>query len=582
MSAASLWPPRLTSPLSAWNGHIPFAGWIIEATRPGVFVELGTHAGVSYFAFCESVSRLGIGTRCYAVDTWVGDEHAGAYGEEIYDDVAALNAAHFAGFSTLVRRTFDEAVHEFDDGSIDLLHIDGYHTYEAVRHDFETWLPKLSDRAVVLLHDTNERKEDFGVYRFMAELAEQYPSFEFTHEHGLGVVCVGENVPPAVAELVGIDDPSQIVEIRDVYAALGKRLGSEVESDVLRDQRDDAREKYAAMHEDRDRVVEERARIVADRNRLRQNLDDMRADREKNRERFEDVRRTLAEERRDLKHAARERDEARRVADRLSSELQATSRDLERVRTSDAVNTNEVRRLQERESALRQAIVEKEQRIIAGDQMYDELKNRRSVRSALALARVTRPVFRAVRGGARGGAPELALPAPEVAEDPAVPAALPIPKARTSEVGNLGDVVDRPETNPVTIVVPIHNAFDDVKRCVEALAEHTTSPAQLLLINDASTDKRIPGLLETYAGLTNTTVLTNDSNLGYTATVNRGIAESPGDVVLINSDARVAPGWLERLRLTARLNPTAGTITATSNNAGAFSAPEIGANPLPL
>ena len=300
MSAASLWPPRLTSPLSAWNGHIPFAGWIIEAARPRVFVELGTHAGVSYFAFCESVSRLGIGTRCYAVDTWVGDEHAGAYGEEIYDDVAALNAAHYGGFSTLVRRTFDEAVHEFDDGSIDLLHIDGYHTYDAVKHDFETWRPKLSDRAVVLLHDTNERKEDFGVYRFMAELAGQYPSFEFTHEHGLGVVCVGRNVPPAVADLVGIDDPNQIVEIRDLYAALGKRLGSEVESDVLREQRDDARKKYAVMHEDRDR--------------LHGHLDDMRADRDKNRKALEDVRGTLAEIRRDLEYASREREEARRAS----------------------------------------------------------------------------------------------------------------------------------------------------------------------------------------------------------------------------------------------------------------------------
>ena len=227
-------------------------------------------------------------------------------------------------------------------------------------------------------------------------------------------------------------------------------------------------------------------------------------------------------------------------------------------------------------------MVEKDQRIIAGDQMYDELQNRRSVRSALALARVIRPIFRAVRGGPRGGAGERAPPMPAVPEDVAAPAALPFPKARITEISNLGDVVDRPETIPVTIVVPIHNAFDDVARCVEALAAFTTSPAQLLLIDDASTDERIPGLLATYAALTNTTVLTNDSNLGYTATVNRGIAESTGDVVLLNSDARVTPGWLERLRLTARLNPTAGTITAMSNNAGAFSAPEIGTNPVPL
>ena len=326
----------------------------------------------------------------------------------------------------------------------------------------------------------------------------------------------------------------------------------------------------------------DRDRVAADRDLLRERLDDLRADRDKNRTSFEDVRRTLGETRRDLEHATSERDEARRVADRTSSELQATSRDLERARTSDAVNANEVRRLQEQESALRQAVVEKDQRIMAGDQMYDELQNRRSVRSALALARVTRPLFRAVRGGARGEVPEPSPAAPVGAEEPAAPAALSMPTARTTDLGNLGDVVDRPETDPVTIVVPIYNAFDDVKRCVEALAEYTTSPAHLLLIDDASTDERVSGLLETFAGLTNTTVLRNNSNLGYTATVNRGVVESAGDVVLLNSDARVTPGWLERMRLTARLNPTAGTITAMSNNAGAFSAPEIGTNPIPL
>ena len=50
-----------------------------------------------------------------------------------------------------VRCTFAEALQHFPDGSVDLLHIDGRHFYEDVKEDYESWLPKLSDRAVVLL-----------------------------------------------------------------------------------------------------------------------------------------------------------------------------------------------------------------------------------------------------------------------------------------------------------------------------------------------------------------------------------------------------------------------------------------------
>jgi hypothetical protein len=202
---------------------VPFAFWLVSKCEPRLFVELGAHFGVSYAAFCEAVSRLRLGTRCYAVDTWTGDPHAGVYGEDVYTELKNFHNNRYASFSQLVRKTFDEACGDFADRSVDLLHIDGLHTYEAVRHDFETWRPKLSVRAVVVFHDTNERRDDFGVWRLFDELKREIPTFEFLHEHGLGIAAVGAEAPRAIHHLCGMTDGAEIAAVREMFSFLGTR-----------------------------------------------------------------------------------------------------------------------------------------------------------------------------------------------------------------------------------------------------------------------------------------------------------------------------------------------------------------------
>ncbi|TCK42743.1 methyltransferase family protein [Paraburkholderia sp. BL8N3] len=231
MSASELaplfWRPVRLGVVSAWWEHVPFAQWFVCAVRPRVIVELGTHNGVSYSAFCEAVAREGLDTQCTAVDTWLGDEHAGSYGESVYSEFKTFHDARYGAFSSLIRSTFDEAVDYFPDGSIDLLHIDGLHSYEAVRHDFECWSPKLSSRAVVLFHDINVRSSDFGVWKLWDELQGRFPSFTFVHGHGLGVLAVGEAVPAAARRLCSISDVACVNAIRERFALIGERWNME-------------------------------------------------------------------------------------------------------------------------------------------------------------------------------------------------------------------------------------------------------------------------------------------------------------------------------------------------------------------
>jgi len=216
------WTPERQAP-SAWVEHVPFAFWLVDVLRPATIVELGTYSGVSYSAMCQAVRSLGLPTRCFAIDTWKGDEHAGFYPEEVYRDFATFHDQHYSAFSRLVRSTFDEALRYFEDRSIDLLHIDGFHTYDAVRHDYESWLPKLSPDAVIIFHDTNVRENNFGVFRLWSEIASGRLHFTFLHGHGLGVLGLGHNYSNTLRLFFDANEDSFLVSsVREVFASRGQ------------------------------------------------------------------------------------------------------------------------------------------------------------------------------------------------------------------------------------------------------------------------------------------------------------------------------------------------------------------------
>lgn len=207
----------------AWQEHIPFAMALIQMIKPRVLVELGVHTGDSYLAFCQAVSVSGISTACYGVDTWQGDPHAGFYGDEVLRELKVFHDPNYSAFSRLIQGTFDDAATHIADGSVDLLHIDGLHTYEAVKHDWEKWHPKVSSSAVVLFHDTNVRERDFGVWRLWEEIRTQHRHFEFLHGHGLGMLVIGSEIPASLNSFLSFaeQDPESA---RKFFFALGNRL----------------------------------------------------------------------------------------------------------------------------------------------------------------------------------------------------------------------------------------------------------------------------------------------------------------------------------------------------------------------
>ena len=164
---------------SAWKGHRRFAEVMANYFKNPVIVELGVDYGYSAFCFANALTHKD--GKVYGVDKFEGDEHAGI--RDTYDFVKDIIAARKIKNLHIIKGDFQEVAITWNT-KIDILHIDGFHTFEAVQSDFTSWYPHLKEGGVVLFHDT--AIESFGIKTFFDTLTDGY-KLNFTHSAGLGI-----------------------------------------------------------------------------------------------------------------------------------------------------------------------------------------------------------------------------------------------------------------------------------------------------------------------------------------------------------------------------------------------------------
>src|SRR5262249_30303778 len=158
---------------------------LARALRPKVVAEIGSARGKSTCIFALACRQNGAG-HVYAIDphTFNAWTDLGAPDDTYTFLRRRLHSYGFEDVCTVIRSTSADAARGWD-RPIDLLFIDGDHTYEGVRHDFEAFQPFLTERALVLFHDSawehardnRYYRDDIGVPQFLQELqAAGYPS----------------------------------------------------------------------------------------------------------------------------------------------------------------------------------------------------------------------------------------------------------------------------------------------------------------------------------------------------------------------------------------------------------------------
>ena len=125
----------------------------------------------------------------------------------------------------------------------------------------------------------------------------------------------------------------------------------------------------------------------------------------------------------------------------------------------------------------------------------------------------------------------------------------------------------------VSVIVPVYNALDDLKLCVESLKKHVDfNTDQVIIIDDCSPDSEVKIYLEELK-TQGFTIIFNETNLGFSGTVNKGMASTDSDVILLNSDTVVTSGWIDKILSCAYSDDSIATVTPFSNAATICSLP---------
>ena len=179
---------------SAWEGHANFAINLVKVFNPKVTVDLGVDYGFS--TFCLAYENKG---ETFGIDWFQGDAHAGYRNtlNSVLELYSNLKITFDIPDVTFVKGDFNEIAKVWT-RQIDILHIDGLHTFEAVKLDYQTWSSFCNYESVILFHDVESFADTVG--KFFNEL----DGYKLVHSGsaGLGVFTKSKEKYSIISQII--------------------------------------------------------------------------------------------------------------------------------------------------------------------------------------------------------------------------------------------------------------------------------------------------------------------------------------------------------------------------------------------
>lgn len=312
---------------SSWLDHLPLMFWLMEAMAPKRCVTLGAGPGSPHLAFCQGVQRLGLDSECLLI---------AAYQDEMADELHARADRRYGALAGRINVSPRRGAKQLEEGSIDILALDIPPDDEDMEDVLERWLPRVSERGVILIPGINRREPGCIAHQNFLALQNIYRSITFHHGDGLGILIVGEK-PPALLEtlLSRWNSPTAARTVREVFARLGRASVDQAIADAQTARLHNVQEKLET-------VTQERAERIASLEQLQIQL----------KERDED----LAGLEADKLHLAEENADAQRLVQSLQTELAQVRAQLTDTEAS-------LREAEQRSQSLEAAVAEKDANI---------------------------------------------------------------------------------------------------------------------------------------------------------------------------------------------------------------------------
>lgn len=220
-----LWPAGFLT-------HVPFAMFLVDVVRPRVIVKLGAREGAIFSAYAQAINELELKSICYGVDDWtepVPNEILSGYEN---DTLQSHHAFLYSDVSRLIAGPPENVIGNFENGTIDLLHLSGDQTYSSAKEIIERWQPKMSARGVFVIEGTNDYHGGHELWKLWQEVSSRHRNFQFAGEGGLGVFAAADSPAPEILELFP-ESPREVALRRQFFMNQGRRLKLQAEKEQL-------------------------------------------------------------------------------------------------------------------------------------------------------------------------------------------------------------------------------------------------------------------------------------------------------------------------------------------------------------